>query len=209
MTMCAKRAEALRPTRRRVLTGLGLGLLAGCVPEGGTALVPPAPSPAEQQAQVAAVTVALRGLSPSVSPAEAARAAHVAVTQPLVWAREWRVVDPPLAHNVKVVHGIREKGVCQDWADAMEIALTAERFRTLQLHRAIANARNILLEHATVIVTARGQPMEQGIILDPWRIGQGRLYFGPVLQDDRYVWESREAVRAWKRDWHAEALTPQ
>ena len=123
--------------------------------------------------------------------------------------REWQVVDAPLVHNVKVVNGFREKGVCQDWADAMEIALHAEGFRTLDIHRAIANARNIKLEHATVIVTAHGQPWDSGLILDPWRIGQGRLYTARVGEDDRYNWESREAVRAWTREWKARALAQQ
>ncbi len=115
------------------------------------------------------------------------------------------MVDGPYAHNVKVVNGHREKGVCQDWADAMERALHAQGFRTLQLHRAIGNARKITLEHATVIVTAKGQPMEQGVILDPWRIGQGRLWFGHLADDKKYDWESVASVRAWRQEMRARA----
>ncbi|MAB06671.1 MAG: hypothetical protein CML50_11770 [Rhodobacteraceae bacterium] len=182
-------------------------LLSGCAGSPTSTETPPAaPTATEVEAQVAEVTQALRALGPGVDPAEAARAAEIAVREPLDWARDWQVVDPPLVHNFKVVHGLREKGVCQDWADALEIALHAEGFRTLELHRALANARNMKLEHATVIITARGQPMQQGLILDPWRIGQGRLFFSRVADDPRYDWESREAVRAWNREWKARAL---
>lgn len=153
------------------------------------------------EARLAEVTAALRALGPGVDPAEAARAAEIALRKPLDWAVEWRVTDPPLIHNFKVVNGYRDKGVCQDWADSLEIALHAERFRTLDLHRAIANGRNLLLEHATVIVTAKGQDWSQGLILDPWRLGQGRLWWGRVDDDPRYDWESRESFRAWRDAW--------
>lgn len=182
--------------------------LMGCGAPETPARLALAEAPASQdalEAQIAEVTQALRALGPQVDPGEAARAARIAVLEPLQWAQAWQVVDAPLVHNFKVVNGLRDKGVCQDWADAMEIALHAEGFRTLELHRAIANGRNLKLEHATVIVTAKGQPMAEGVILDPWRIGQGRLYFGRVSEDDRYAWESREAIRAWHREWKARA----
>lgn len=201
-----------RPADRRRLRGAariaGLGcliaVLAGCTaPVVSTQASDGRQSVPVQEARIAEVAAELRALGPGVDPAEAARAARIAVQGPLDWAREWRVVDPPLVHNFKVVNGFRDKGVCQDWADALEIALHAERFRTLELHRAIANARNLSLEHATVVVSARGQGWEEGLILDPWRLGRGRLWSGRVREDPRYTWESREAVRAWHRDWKA------
>ena len=72
------------------------------------------------------------------------------------------------------------------------------RVNFLKMHRAIANARNILLEHATVILTAQGQPMEQGVVLDPWRNGGGELWYGRVFEDNRYAWEHAGAMRAWQ-----------
>lgn len=162
-----------------------------------------------QAEQIEAVRAALLALGPGVDPREAARVARISVQEPLVWAQQWQVVDPPLVHNFKVVNGFRDKGVCQDWANAMQAALQAEGLRSLQIHRAMANARNVRLEHATVIVTARGQPMEQGLILDPWRIGQGQLWFGTLAQDDRYEWESLASVRAWNAQWRARAAAAQ
>ena len=148
--------------------------------------------------KIAEVTDMLLTLDGSVDPGEAARAARIAVREPLAWARDWRVVDPPLVHNFKVVNGLRDKGVCQDFADAMHAAMRAEGFKTLQIHRALGNVRNLLLEHATVILSARGQSLEQGVILDPWRNGQGKLWFARVTEDARYDWETVETARAWR-----------
>ncbi|MDO6584631.1 hypothetical protein Q4543_03790 [Salipiger sp. 1_MG-2023] len=191
-----------------VVAGLALAL-SGC----GHTPAPPqkmqlAASKDSLDAQVAQLTEALLALGPQVDPAEAARAADIAVRQPLEWARAWRVEDSPLVHNFKVVNGFRDKGVCQDWADALEIALTAARLRTLDLHRAIGNGRGITLEHATVVITAKDQPWEQGLILDPWRIGQGRLWWAQVADDPSYKWESRESWRAWRKTWQSRSTAP-
>lgn len=181
-------------------------LLAGCEAPAPGQSAAPAPNLAETgggeqaiEAKIAALTEALVALGPGVDRDEAARMARISVRQPLVWAREWQVVDPPLRHNFKVIHGQREKGVCRDWANALHAALRQGNFRTLQLHVGMANARNIKLEHVSVIVSARGQPMDSGMVLDPWRIGQGRLWYGKASEDPRYRWETLESVRAWQR----------
>lgn len=187
---------------RALVVALGMMALAGCAGQEAPRMqltetgADAAAGETENTRKIAAVREALLALGPTVDPGEAAQAARVAVQAPLDRARDWRVVDPPLVHNFKVVNGLREKGVCQDFADAMDAALRAEGFRTLQIHRALANADNLLLEHATVILTARGQPMQDGVILDPWRIGQGQLWFGRVDEDPKYEWETLEAVRA-------------
>lgn len=197
-------------TRRYVLAGLAALGLAGCQTTGA----PQASSQGREtggegqtpEAKIAGVTAALVALGPEVDRKEAARAARVAVLDPLDWAVEWRAEDPPLTHNFKVIHGMREKGVCRDWATRLHDALRREGLRTLDLHIGMANARNAALEHVSVIVTARGQPMQSGVVLDPWRLGQGRLWYGRALDDPRYRWETLEAVRAWRAENKARAL---
>lgn len=189
-----------------VALGLGAALLAGCDAPAPSQSAAPALNLAEAgggehaiEARIAALTEALVALGPGVDRGEAARMARISIRQPLVWAREWQVVDSPLRHNIKVIHGQREKGVCRDWANALHAALRQGNFRTLQLHVGMANARNVKLEHVSVIVSARGEPMAAGLVLDPWRVGQGRLWFGRAAQDPRYRWETLESVRAWQR----------
>jgi hypothetical protein len=159
-----------------------------------------------EQTKIAALTRAIAGLGPQVDPEEAARAARIAVEYPrFTLAPAYKIVDPPLIHNMKVNMGYKPRGLCREWADDMEARLKQENFRTLSLHRAIANADNIRLEHSTVIVSAAGAPMQDGIVLDPWREGGGKLYWARVPRDDEYEWVERAIVFEWKRNRRAGA----
>lgn len=149
------------------------------------------------QTEIADLTRAIQTLGPGVDPEEAARAARIALTYPRQLAVQYGITDPPLVHNTKVNAGLRPRGLCYDWADDLQARLRQEQFKTLQLHRAIANATNILIEHSTVIISAGGDTMFQGIILDPWRYG-GILYWGPTLKDARYKWVDRQDVFEYK-----------
>jgi len=106
------------------------------------------------------------------------------------------VTDGPLLHNTKVNLGIRPRGLCWHWADDLEARLRSEGFASLDFHRAIANSDNSFrIEHSTVIVSARGQGMTDGVVLDPWRFG-GALFWAPLPADTDYVWVPREDVFA-------------
>lgn len=162
--------------------------LAGC-------MAPVETISATQGGEVAALSHAIAALGPQVAPEEAARAARIAITYPLELRDRYSVTDPPLVHNTKVNMGLRPRGLCWHWAEDMEARLAQEGFRTLMLHRAIANAASLRIDHSTVVIAARGDAMEKGIVLDPWR-GGGDLYWARVTEDDRYEWERRALVMA-------------
>jgi hypothetical protein len=143
---------------------------------------------------IAELTQAIRALGDGVDPAEAARAAHVAVTHSRQLARDYGVTDPPLVHNAKVHLGLRPRGLCFEWADDLEARLAQENFRTLTLHRAISPGRPFRIEHSTVIIARTGDSLFDGQILDPWRDG-GTLYWGPT-RADRFDWRPRAEVLA-------------
>ncbi len=149
-------------------------------------------------ADVAGLTQALISLDPVVDPAEAARAAEIAYTYSLVLRQDYNVTDGALMHNAKVNQGLRPRGLCWHWADDLQTRLRQEGFRTLDMHRAIANHDTILIEHSTVVMSARGGKMREGIVLDPWRYG-GYLFWSPVLEDSRYNWEERHVVQAGRK----------
>lgn len=190
---------------RGLLPLLAAMLLAGCVATAPEDAPPPdrrAGPPvlgAEEHAKIAALTDAIAALGPGVDREEAARAARIAVAYPLELALRYRIEDPPLVHNMKVNMGSKPRGLCKDWADDLEARLRQERFRTLGLHRAIANADTILIDHSTVIVSRRGGDMHGGIVLDPWRQGGGRLFWSPVRSDTRYRWVPRAEVFEMRR----------
>jgi hypothetical protein len=185
-------------TRRQVVQGLTLLALAGCG-------APPPPAEAEEVTRLAN---AIAALGPEVDREEAARAARISFAHTHALAQQYQITDPPLIHNTKVNMGLKPRGLCWHWARDMEDRLKEERFRTLDLHRAVANADNAFrLEHSTAVVSARGAGYEDGIALDPWRKG-GRLTWVPVREDQAYKWEPRNEVvaRALERK-HGQIVT--
>lgn len=180
-----------------VLTGLLLGGCSGAPPGKGLS------AHEANEEKIAALTAAIAALSPDVSREEAARVARIAVLEPLQWAQDWQVTDPPLIHNMKVNSGKRPRGLCKHWAEDLQVRMAREQVQTLDWHRAIANHDTILIEHSTLIVSAKGASMYDGIVLDPWRQGGGRLFFAKVLEDKKYRWTPRQEVFAFKRKWRA------
>ena len=138
-----------------------------------------------------ALTAGLVQLSPSVNPDEARRVAFTAYTTGQQLAAEWRMVWPATMQSFLIHIGKRKAGHCYQYANELLLRLDALKQRTLELHWAECNPR-AFDEHNVIAVTARGQPFEQGIVLDNWR-HSGRLVWGPVKGDPPYRWEENQA----------------
>lgn len=157
------------------------------------------------QGDVSKLATSILALGPDVSEQDAFRAARVAYTESYRLAQVYEIEDHPLTHNTKVNLGIKPRGLCYHWADDLEVRLKQERLETLSLHRAVANFDTIRLEHSSVIVTARGQGMNDGIVLDAWRKG-GNLVWFPTREDPRYRWRPREEVFRIRRERRAREI---
>lgn len=154
---------------------------------------------------ISALTQAILSMSPDVDPIEAARAAEIAYGYTAKLAIDYEITDPPLIHNMKVNAGFKPRGLCWHWAEDMEARLDAEGFETLEMHRAIANADNpILIDHSTAIISASGEGMFEGIVLDPWRKG-GILTWTATLEDPKYTWVAQQEVFEKRRQRALEA----
>lgn len=152
------------------------------------------PAPREvTQNDIDLLALQIRNLGDDVDPAEAERAARISYTYSLQLAEEYNVTDSPIIHNAKVNNGLRERGLCVHWAEDIEKRLNAEGFRTLQVHRAIAEGNELRIDHSTAIISQRGDRFDEGVVLDPWRYG-GRLFWSPTREDPRYVWEPQMTV---------------
>lgn len=127
-----------------------------------------------------------------VDPAEAQLLADTAVRHAAALARRYRMVRPIEIHNTLVNLGLRNRGLCYQCAEDMYVRLRDLRLRTLQLHWGVAHKGDMWLEHSGVIVTPRGRPFSEGLVVDGWR-HSGRLRWAMVAQD-RYPW-----VRMFKR----------
>jgi hypothetical protein len=131
-------------------------------------------------------------LSPTVRVDEAERLAQCAYVTSRQLAREYRVVFPPALNNILINTGGRKRGLCYQWTEDLLHQLDALKLETLELHWGEAFARTFS-ENNGVVVTAKGQPFGQGIVLDAWRY-QGRLYWGPVRKDpEGYPWKENKA----------------
>ena len=187
----------------RLLPLLIFGLLQACA---STRPAPDLPPFVEQQ-RIQELQLAILSLDESIDRSEARTAATIAIVYPQALAKQYEITDPPLLHNVLVNLGMKPRGLCVDWTADMITRLRAERFHSLDLHWGVANYDSVLsIEHSTVIISARNQPLDQGVVLDPWRNG-GDLFWSPTLEDPSYEWQAHAEVHAHKRQRKAEALS--
>lgn len=134
------------------------------------------------------LATALIALDPmTVDPQEATDVAHDAFVYPMHLANDWDLAWPPVWHNTLRNVKQRKAGLCVDWTRAMRAWMRQKNLQTFDLYWGIANKGNAWREHSTLVVTAKGQPFETGIVLDPWR-NSGKLFWSKVTDDKYYQW---------------------
>ncbi len=181
---------------RSNLIALLLLLLAGCATTPGPIT---APEPISPQ-RIGELGRSIAELDESIDPEEAGRAALVALEYSNLLARQYDVTTSPLMHNLLVNMGIKSRGLCIHWTEDLLARLREENFHSLDLHWAIANHDVAFrIEHSTVVISAAGDSLYRGIVLDPWR-DAGRLYWAYTLQDEDYNWQPQAEVHAFKLD---------
>jgi len=129
----------------------------------------------------------LVALSETVDKAEALVVAETAVRESAVLAEEYQLVRPAVAHNLLVVLGLKERGLCYHWTEDLMKRLQALDLKSFQLHWGVAYRGSDLSEHNCVVITANGQSFSKGIVLDPWR-NSGNLFWAQVAKDN-YPWK--------------------
>lgn len=149
---------------------------------------PPSPSlqSLSDRERESVLTHDLLGLGDDVSAEEANRLAVTALASARALAVEYQARRPAWLHNIKVNWGLRQRGLCYEWAEDLHAALEREQFQTLQLHRAVAKF-NTRREHSGLVITARGRDFSGGIVLDAWR-WSGQLAWSRVHRD-KYPWK--------------------
>ena len=136
----------------------------------------------------------IAALSATVSPDEARRVAYTAYLTGRELHREWRVAWLPGIQNFLVNIGKRKGGLCFQWATELLVRLDALKLQTLELHWA-ESGPNTGAEHNVIVVTARGQPFGEGILLDLWRYS-GTLVWTHVGTDPDYRWAENKSELA-------------
>jgi len=122
-------------------------------------------------------------LAPDVDPGEAELLSVTAHTASRSLAREYGVWSPNF-QNFLIHIGKRQRGWCGHYTRDIGERLKELKLKTLVIHWGAAFAGTVD-ENNCLVVTARNQPFEDGIVLDGWRRG-GRLFWCAVKKDSDY-----------------------
>jgi hypothetical protein len=152
---------------------------------------------------------ALVALAPDVDPGEAELLSVTAHTMSRSLARQYRVVLNPSFQNFLVNIGARERGYCAHYTRDIGSRLKEFKLKTLVLHWGAFDLRGPG-ESNCLVVTARNQPFQDGIVIDAWRMA-GRLFWCPIKKDHEYEVErgyvpaplghhTYSGITAWKED---------
>ena len=138
------------------------------------------------QDKIASLQKTLQSLSSEVSEEEAKAFSRAAVLYPYHLAKEYDLVSPPKFHNFLITIGLKERGLCYHWAGDLIAYFQKHGFKSFDLYRAVVEQGNFG-EHNAVVVTAKGRPFSEGIVLDAWR-DSSDIFFKKVREDRDYSW---------------------
>jgi hypothetical protein len=155
-------------------------ILSGCTP------VKPPPSQTEQQH----LAKLLKQLDRTIPAREASALASDIIRYADELNRRFKRTTDPRIHNFLVNIGLKERGLCYQYSDALYAYLIHRHYPHFVFHPVGTHIGEFWREHNALVVTALGERMEEGIVIDAWRESQ-RLYFSPVKEDRAYHWTER------------------
>ena len=141
----------------------------------------------------------LARLSRRVDPNEAKLLAECAYATVAQLRQEYRPFGTPIFNNFLVYHGLKKRGYCFQWSEDLLLALDKLKLKTLELHWG-DTYRDTWRENNCLVVTAKGQAFDRGMILECWRhFGHLRWNLVPSDQDRYYEnpeWAEKVRARA-------------
>src|SRR5436853_3145589 len=137
--------------------------------------------PAKDFAKAQELSKQFAALSPRVDPSEAKLLAEYAYATVARLRQQYQMFGTPIFNNFLVYHGLRKRGYCYQWTEDLLLALDKLKLTSLELHWGEYDP-GTWRENNCIVVTAKGQPFERGIMLECWR-HLGHLYFGLVASD--------------------------
>lgn len=153
---------------------------------------------AKDEKSIERFTDAIIKLRWDVDPVEAEQVATISHQMSRKLAHDYRIVGPPPFQNFLIHLGVRQKGYCYHFTHDIGVRLKELKLKTLELHWG-ASDEGTRLESNCLVVTARGQPFNEGYIMDGWRMA-GRLCWWPVNKDSAFLWKENMTLTAWLQD---------
>jgi hypothetical protein len=155
--------------------------------------------PAKDAANAEELTHQLARLSRRVDPNEAKLLSECAYATVARLREEYRPFGTPIFNNFLVYHGWKKRGYCYHWSEDLLLALDKLKLKTLEVHWG-DTYRDTWRENNCLVVTAKGQPFDRGMILECWRhFGHLRWNLVPSDQDPYYEnaeWAAKVRARA-------------
>ena len=155
--------------------------------------------PTKESANAEELANQLARLSRRVDSNEAKLLAECAYATVARLREEYRPFGTPIFNNFLVYHGLKKRGYCYHWTEDLLLTLDKLKLKTLELHWG-DTYRDTWQENNCLVVTAKGQPFDRGMILECWRhFGHLRWNLVPSDQDryyDNAEWAQKVRARA-------------
>ena len=152
----------------------------------GCAVTPPT----LPQNRIDQLAVELKALDSMIPSKEAIHLSRDIFHETVRLTKAFKLTSPPWFHNFLVNTGLREKGLCYHWSDALYVHFLKKHYPHFKFHLGGANIGEYFFEHNVLVVTSRHGKFEEGIVIDPWR-DSGKLYFSKLKDDTKYAWKHR------------------
>jgi|GEM_PF-2333393 len=150
---------------------------------------PPTPS----SSQNAALYALLTHRFPDIPSQESAALAKDVTTYVNRLEARFGRTTSPYVHNLLVNLGVKKKGLCWHYADALYLHLL-HRYPHYRVHLIGTHIGDYWREHNAVALTNRDNNLSRAVILDAWRT-PGKLVAVPI-KEDTYKWEHRKEREA-------------
>jgi len=147
-------------------------------------------SPDRSQNRVEALSVLLKSLNSSISSREAKLLSSEIFGETNRLRKEFNPTAQPQFNNFLINVGVKEKGLCYEWSDALYAYFSKKQYASFEFHLLVADKGKYFAEHNTLVVVGKGGKVLEGIVIDPWRDPK-KLYFSKVGADKKYEWRHR------------------
>ena len=144
----------------------------------------------QERQKAAKLEILLVGLNEKVDASEAKLLAQDSIKYAYTLSQRYGLVWPPLLHNTLVIVGLKERGLCHQWADDMLAHMLKAEYKSFDFYLGVSNMGSFM-EHNALVVSAKGEGFSHGVVLDPWR-NSGALFFTKIKDDTKYTWNHRE-----------------
>lgn len=104
--------------------------------------------------------------------------------------KDYEMVRPAILHNLLVNVGLKEQGLCWQWARDLTDRLKGLKLETFDLLWATARGGTVR-EHNTVVLVTHDRPLEDGLLLDGWK-HSGKPFWIRVTDDKKHPWKLGE-----------------